>query len=160
MEKLTKININVILCANSDEKVTNIENIFNVLKRQANDRQTFDIITVINAIGVDESSETFTLVYAFVKQDDKSSQINIADVASFEIKNEFNDEFSKYSNISQGQMYSRIHIDNRYFPGAGQYELQIYKFEGEVDSEKIDKIRKTGEYEDKIECIVNFEIVE
>lgn len=160
MEKLTKININVILCANSDEKVTNIENIFNVLKRQANDRQTFDIVTVINAIGVDESSETFTLVYAFVKHDDKSLQINIADVASFEIKNEFNDEFSKYSNISQGQMYSRTHIDNMYFPGIGEYELQVYKFEGEVDKEKIDKIRKTNEYEDMVECILNFEIVE
>lgn len=163
MDGSTKININVILCANSDEKVTKIENIFNVLKRQTDDKLTFDIVTVINAFGGNGSKEAFTLVYAFVKhENNNNSQINIVDVESYEIKNEVDDitlkEFN--TNMNRGQIYSRKHIDNMYFPGAGQYELQIYKFNDEVDQGVLDKIRTTDTYDDNVECVVNFEIVE
>lgn len=154
-----KININTILCANADEKVSNIEKIFNVLKQTSENTVSFDVVTVMSAVGKHEDMKEFTLVYAFLKKETATTaQISIAGMEEFEI--ELGNPNKEDDETYTSQFLSVRHVRDAYFPGSGMYELRVYKFEDEVGEEVLEEIRMSNKHEDKIECVSSFKIID
>lgn len=140
-------NINVILCDQVDDSLTNITNIIDVVTLNEESMATITAVIFIN--GIEWMVNKFTLYFFVEKLDpdgNKMAYIGNSEFQTLEgVKKRSNgsDEFG--SRMNNSQSISEMKFENMYFPGPGAYELQIYKYENE---EIVDLSNKSNE-----ECI-------
>lgn len=137
-------NINTILCGECDKDVVNVQNIFDVLYIDDSNIASFNIVTFINSIKCDE--QRFGLYYYIEKLEKNSCQV--AYVCSSRHKREKNEENQEEKEFSETTVEgvtvksTRFKIDDFCFPGEGNYELMVYKYDDE-DAQPIDKNNST-----------------
>lgn len=134
-----KWSVNILLCEECDENITNIKNIFDILYVDYKERleASFDIVTIINAIKSDEKK--FGLYYFIEKVKGQESQIAflchaIHKRTSEALKNSIG---NNPKSTVEGVVFTttRLKIRNCYFPGLGNYEIKVYKFDNDEAEE-------------------------
>lgn len=141
-----KWNINVILCEECDKNIRNIRNIFDIINVDESNTASFDIVTIVSAIGCDEKQ--FGLYYFLEKLEKENSMLAFIG-SSVHVKCEGgkgkgNVEGQITSVEGQTFMTSRIRVDECEFPGEGHYELKVYKFDDDEAKEVKSGDSETG----------------
>ncbi len=133
-------NISTILCGECDKEITNIQNIFDILYIDDSNTASFNIVTFINAIRCDE--QKFGLYYYIEKLEKKSCQMAYvcnsrhqrAQSEEEQAENEFPETRIEGVTIKS----TRFRISDFYFPGEGNYELMVYKYD-DNDVQPVDR---------------------
>lgn len=126
-------NINAILCGECDKEIVNIQNIFDVLYIDENNTATFSIVTFINAMRCNE--QKFGLYYYIEKLEKDNYQI--AYVCNSRHHREQNEEEQEEVELPETRIDSvtikatRFKINDFLFPGEGNYELMVYKYDND-----------------------------
>lgn len=134
---MRKVNFNMILCESADENTSNINNIFDVITMDDEQRISFTVAVFINAIEWDV--DRFKL-YFFVQNLDKglSTYLGSADFSNEKSqKKRSNGNYEFGSRKNMGQFTTNFLVEKLYIPEAGSYEIQLYMAEGE-DAEDLD----------------------
>jgi len=121
-------NVNILLCGECDKDVVNIKNVFNKIYVDENNMAKFDIVTILNAIECDE--EKFGLYY-FIEQIDEKKMAFIGDTIHYkDDEDSVSDErfCTVRGVVSQAD---RMRINECEFPGIGNYEIRVYKYDNE-----------------------------
>jgi len=127
--------INVLLCGKCDKNIENINNIFNKLYVNEENKAHFDIVTILSGIGCDEKK--FGLYY-FIEQITKSgnkvaylgSTIHYSDIDE---QDETFEGDETYASSVEGAVFKthKISIGSCEFPEVGEYELKVFKFDND-----------------------------
>lgn len=133
--KMTKNwNFNILLCRKADENITGIENIFNKLETNDDDRASFMMVMLMNAIGCDE--DRFAIHFFVEKLEKKRKRIAYLCSSFYQKTDESEDSFScdvPGTTDVDGTAYdtTRFVFKNWYFPGAGDYIIKAYKYDND-----------------------------
>ena len=138
-------NINTILCGECDKEITNIQNIFDILYIDESNTATFNIVTFINAMKCDE--QKFGLYYYIEKLEQDSYQVAyLCNSRHQRVQNEEEGDRTKFVKTRLDGVTiksTRFRINDFCFPGEGNYELMVYKYDDEdvkaVNRENEDK---------------------
>lgn len=120
-------NINVLLCQNTNQEVTQIDNVFNKLVvNKDNPYGKFEIITIMNAIG---STEKKIALYYFMELlDVKHPKVMYLCKSMIKRAPSSDSEFkTSLPGITQKNM--KMKIDKCFFPQEGNYEVKVYKYD-------------------------------
>lgn len=142
--------INVLLCEKCDNNIENINNIFNKLYINKENKAHFDIVTIISGIGCDEKK--FGLYY-FIEQITKSVNKvaylgNTIHYSDTDEQNGASESDETYASSVEGAVFKthRMSIGLCEFPEAGDYELKVFKFDNDeaeiIDSDHEEKADK------------------
>lgn len=142
--------VNVLLCGKCDKSIENVNNIFNKLYINEENKAHFDIVTIISAVGCDEKQ--FGLYY-FIEQITKTVNkvAYLGSTIHYREENEDNDTMERgetYASSVKGAVFKthRMRIGSCEFPGVGEYELKVFKFDNDemeiVDTEYEDEADK------------------
>lgn len=121
MKNSKKWNINILLCEECDERMENIKNIFNSLYTKKDGNVHFDIVTIMNAINPDE--ERFGLYYFIEKVSKENSMISY-------VGGLVCDRIGGRDGYDSTCGMERMSVDLDSFPGLGQYEIKVFKHDG------------------------------
>lgn len=129
-------NINAILCEKTDSEITDIKNIFDTLRLKKGNTAAFTIITFLNAIRSDE--DKFGLYYFIERIPDEKEKNALRTYLGNTIyvkdkdvgKNRLGEKICGSAEHSVSKMVSEK-IEGIDFPSAGQYELQVFKYDGD-----------------------------
>lgn len=137
-----KWSINILLCGECDEDISNITNIFDKLYIDENNKASFDIVTIANAIGCDEKK--FGLYYYIERLTNTVNQIAFAGSTLYykDEDDEKEEVTENFVSTIEGAAFktNRMRISSCEFPGLGKYEIKVYKYDNE-DAEEIDEDR-------------------
>ena len=121
-------NINAVMCREADEEICNICNIFNKLIVNEECVGAFTIVTFMNAIECDE--EKFRLHYVMEKLDDEKKAAYLGSTLQQNC-GECKEEGTATSVDGVTSVSSRLVFRKFLFPGEGDYEIKIYKYDNE-----------------------------
>lgn len=126
-------NINAILCGKCDKDIVDLQNIFDVLYVDENNTASFNIVTFISALGCDE--QKFGLYYYIEKLEEGNEKVAYVCRSMHERKEE--ESGGKESDYRRSTVEgvtiksTRFIIDEFCFPGEGNYELKVYKYDND-----------------------------
>lgn len=126
-------NINTILCGECDKEIANIQNIFDILYVDESNTATFNIVTFINAMRCDE--QKFGLYYYIEKLEKDSCQV--AYVCNSRHRRAQGEERQEKVEFPETRIdgvtirSTNFRINDFAFPGEGNYELMVYKYDDE-----------------------------
>lgn len=126
-------NINLLLCQNTNQDITKIDNVFNKLVvNKDKPYGKFEIITILNSI---RSTESKIALYYFMELLDEKHPKVMYLCKSMIKRKTHNDSEMKTSMPGITQKNIRLEINKCLFPQAGNYEIKVYKYD---DDEIID----------------------
>lgn len=127
--------VNVLLCRECDKNIENINNIFNKLYIDEENKASFDIVTIISAIGCDE--EQFGLYY-FIEQltETVNKVAYLGSTVHYRKKDAHNGVWKSeedFASSVEGTTFKthRMSIKSCEFPEVGEYELKVFKFDND-----------------------------
>lgn len=138
------MNVALLLCAEYDEELMNIDGIFNVIKME-DGRASFTVVTVINNIEYPVDRFVLLLFIVNVKEE---KQLYIGS-EQFEKKPELEDGSELKSSIFSDTAHhiSKMDVENIKFLSSGEHQFLVYKYEQD-DIDRVNKMLQEGkEYE-------------
>lgn len=150
------MNVALLLCAEYDEELMNIDGIFNVIKME-DGRASFTVVTVINNIEYPVDKFVLLLFIINVKEE---KQIYIG-LEQFEKKPASEDGSELKSSIFSNTAHhiSKMDVENIEFLSSGAHQFLVYKYEGD-DVDRVKKMvqeRKEHELADDNNLIATYE---
>ena len=129
----SRFNINILLCEGEVTSTSNITSIFDKI-RIFDNKLSFTVFVLINTINY--LSKHFTLLLILIKigdnDDDKAVSLGRID---YEKADSLKSALGKSRYDGSSQKISNIFFKDAYLPGAGNYELVVYKYEEPVTEE-------------------------
>lgn len=132
-------NINIILCDSIDSSLKNINNIMDVIPLNENNTISFTTVTFIN--GIEWNVNGFGLYY-YIQNLDKNKTAYLGCIefeTDEEQKKRSNGSSEKGSHENSSQLIADMRFDSVNVPGAGAYEIQVFKYENDEMVDLSDK---------------------
>ena len=164
---MPRLNINILLCEKCDADMSNIYNIFDTIRIDEEKKASFSIVTQISGFG--KKYNKWGLFFFIEKAKEEKIQGSYSYLGRVIIEKGQEVKRSSCGHVqlsSQDEVFQELFpfdLKQVYFPGAGNYEIQVYLYEDEEipDEEqmKIKEERKRVRNPGKLVALYDFEVI-